>query len=212
MVAICRWLAVICPSLAAVLAQAGPTATVSCDTTIGQIDIEIFREWSPKGADHFLELVQDGWYTDIALFRAVPNFLVQFGINTDASMRQKWERKTIDDDPSQNIAFERGTVSYAGSGPNSRGTHVFFSLGAIPLGESPWETPFGRVAAHSLEVMDKIYTGYGDMPPWGEGPNPQEINQRGNSYVREDFPKVDFIKSCKVATMTSDASVKSDDL
>merc|ERR1719478_587765 len=117
--------------------------------------------------------MQDGWYTDIAFYRAVPNFLVQFGMNTDEEQKQKWGNKAIDDDPSQQIPFEKGTLSYAGAGPNTRTNQVFFSYAKNPgLGKSPWETPFGQVATHSMDVLDKIYTGYGDMPPWGGGPAP----------------------------------------
>lgn len=36
--------------------------------------------WAPLGADHFYALVQDGFYTEAAFFRVVPNFVVQFGI------------------------------------------------------------------------------------------------------------------------------------
>ena len=44
---------------------------VTCRTTQGLLRIEVYREWSPLGADRFLELVKDGFYTDIGFFRCV---------------------------------------------------------------------------------------------------------------------------------------------
>ena len=41
------------------------TNTVGCSTTKGDLTIEIYRDWSPLGADHFLELVRSGFYSEI---------------------------------------------------------------------------------------------------------------------------------------------------
>eukprot|EP00929_Paragymnodinium_shiwhaense_P013309 TRINITY_DN121179_c0_g1_i1.p1 TRINITY_DN121179_c0_g1~~TRINITY_DN121179_c0_g1_i1.p1 ORF type:complete len:212 (+),score=20.46 TRINITY_DN121179_c0_g1_i1:71-706(+) len=182
--------------------SAGSTL-VSCDTTVGQLDVHIHPEWSPKGAEHFLELVKHGYYSDIAFFRAVPNFLVQFGINENPQMKSTWG-STIQDDPPKQIPFRKGTLSYAGGGRNSRTNQVFFSYGDNPgLGHSPWETAIGQVAEHSMNVLDKIYTGYGDMPPWGTGPEPGQIEEKGNAYIRENFPQISFIRTCQVVAESS---------
>ena len=45
--------------------QGRVTNTVVCETTKGDIMIEIYGEWSPIGASRFIELVRDGFYTDI---------------------------------------------------------------------------------------------------------------------------------------------------
>jgi hypothetical protein len=50
---------------------------VECDSTKGKFALEIYREWSPLGVDRFLELVRDNFFTDMPLYRAVDNFLVQ---------------------------------------------------------------------------------------------------------------------------------------
>ena len=53
-------------------------------------------------------------------------------------------------------------AQYAGYGKDSRGTHLFLTLGNQPgLGKSPWEVPVGKVIS-GLDVMHGIYTGYGD--------------------------------------------------
>ena len=46
--------------------------------------------------------------------------------------------------------------------------------------------------------MEKLYKGYGDMPPFGSGPDQQEIHREGNRYIRRLFPRIDFINSCHI--------------
>lgn len=46
-------------------------------TTKGLIEIEILPEWSPLGAERYLELVADNFYTDIPMYRSVSGFLTQ---------------------------------------------------------------------------------------------------------------------------------------
>jgi hypothetical protein len=48
------------------------------------------------------------------------------------------------------------------------------------------------------DVVDSWYTGYGDMPPWGHGPDQGKLQNRGNSYIRSDYPLIDFIIDCSV--------------
>ena len=64
---------------------------VSCETTQGLLRIEIYEDWAPLGAARFLELVADGFYTDIAFFRCVDKFLTQFGISEDPKMKH-WHK------------------------------------------------------------------------------------------------------------------------
>ena len=54
---------------------------VACLTTKGEILIEVYPDWAPRGAARFLDLVRAGFFTDIAMFRTVEGFLSQFGIS-----------------------------------------------------------------------------------------------------------------------------------
>jgi peptidyl-prolyl cis-trans isomerase A (cyclophilin A) len=176
-----------------------PTVTgrVLCETTKGPVEIEVYREWSPLGADRFMELVRAGFYTDIAMYRSVKNFLTQFGISDKKEMKH-WHNKVIKDDPNLNLGITRGIISYAGGGKNTRSTQLFIAYANLDfLGKEPWETPFGRVV-HSYDTLDSIYKGYEDIPPFGKGPDQQKIHQYGNGYVRHNFPETDFINSCKI--------------
>jgi hypothetical protein len=44
------------------------------ETTKGDFVVNLTREWSPKGVDHFYHLVKLGYYDDIAFFRAIEGF------------------------------------------------------------------------------------------------------------------------------------------
>jgi hypothetical protein len=92
-----------------------PSATVVCETTKGQFVIDVYKEWSPLGAERFLHLVHDGFFTDIAFFRAVDGFLTQFGISDNPDLLY-WHDNTIADDPNLNMGIHKNYVSFAGGG------------------------------------------------------------------------------------------------
>jgi cyclophilin family peptidyl-prolyl cis-trans isomerase len=71
----------------------------------------------------------------------------------------------IPDDKNRNIAVKKGYLAFAGNGVNSRTTQMWIAFqDSSTLGHAAWETPFGYVSQSTLPNVDKIYTGYGDMP------------------------------------------------
>lgn len=174
------------------------TTVVSCMTTKGPIKIEVVPEWAPHGAKRFLELVQDNFYTNIAFFRCVKGFLTQFGLSTDTSQKH-WHYKAIPDDPHSGRPINKYVVSYAGSGPNSRSTQLFFAFEDLNfLGKAPWEVPFGHII-DGFEVLDDLYKGYGDIPPYGTGPDQQIIQTpEGAQYLKENYPELDYLVQCSI--------------
>lgn len=50
----------------------------------------------------------------------------------------------------------------------------------------------------SQRTLDSFYKGYGDIPPFGKGPDQGKIYNRGNQYIHDEFPLIDFINSCHV--------------
>lgn len=116
---------------------------VACSTTKGPLLIEIYKEWSPLGAERFLDLVKDDFFRDIAFFRCVRRFLTQFGIS-DVPSKKHWHREEIPDDPNLHLGIKKNYLSFAGGGPNTRSTQLFIAFEDLDfLGKEPWETPFG---------------------------------------------------------------------
>jgi len=83
-----------------------------------------------------------------------------------------------------------------GSGPNSRTSHLFIALAASKsFGTQPWETPIGEVIK-GIENVKNFYS-YGDMPPWGKGPEQGKI-YTGRNYIDQNFPHTDKFITCQV--------------
>jgi len=49
-----------------------------------------------------------------------------------------------------------------------------------------------------MEVLERLYDSYGDMPPRGQGPDPSKIELQGNSYLESHFPRLDSIKKLTI--------------
>lgn len=100
---------------------------VRCRTTKGSIVIKVYPEWAPIGAERFLDLVKDGFYTDIAMYRCVSKFLTQFGISDNKDLKH-WHNENIKDDIDKKLGIKKHYVSFAGGGKNSRSTQIFIAF------------------------------------------------------------------------------------
>ncbi len=178
-------------------ATAPDTFKAQFDTTKGKFTIEVTRSLAPNGADRFYNLVRSGYFTDVAFFRVVPSFMVQFGIHGDQAVSAKWREATIPDDPVKG-SNTRGTITFAMGGPNTRTTQLFINFADNTRLDSMGFPPFGKVT-EGMDVVDKINSEYGDMPQQGgSGPNPERIATEGNAYLKKDFPNLDYIKSATI--------------
>lgn len=71
----------------------GRIAMVSCSSTKGPLKIAIHEDWAPLGSNRFIELVESNFFeTQVALFRAIKGWLVQFGISGDPAVTKEWRR------------------------------------------------------------------------------------------------------------------------
>ncbi len=166
-------------------------------TTKGAFVIEVHREWAPFGADRFYNLVKNGYYDNCRFFRTVADFMVQFGINGDPKLNTVWRQARIKDDPVKQ-SNKRGFVSFATSGANSRTTQVFINYNDRNSQlDGMGFAPFGKVV-DGMGVVDRLYSGYGDGAPRGQGPDQGKIQMEGNAYLEKGFPKLDSIKSAAI--------------
>lgn len=168
---------------------------VRLETTKGAILIDVDRSWAPRGADRFYTLVRSGYFTDIAFFRVIEGFMAQAGIHGDPEVARQWRNRNIDDDPVRQ-SNTRGMVSFATSGANSRSTQFFINFGNNANLDAMGFSPFGRV--RDMSVVDRLHSGYGEGAPRGRGPLQQRIQTEGNTYLRSDFPDLDYIRSASI--------------
>lgn len=167
-------------------------------TTQGEFTIHVTRAWAPNGADRFYNLVRHHYYDGAAFFRVLPGFMAQFGISAYPQVSKVWENATIKDDPILQ-SNHRGFVSFATAGPNTRTTQVFINYGNNEALDRSGFSAFA-VVSDGMEVVDKLYNGYGEGAPDGHGPDQGLISTRGRAYLEKGFPKLDSIRSATLVT------------
>jgi cyclophilin family peptidyl-prolyl cis-trans isomerase len=166
-------------------------------TSKGDFVIEVTRAWAPHGADRFYNLVTNGYFDDCRFFRVVYGFMVQFGINGDPALNGVWREARIPDDPVQQ-SNKRGYVTFATAGANSRTTQVFINFADRNTRlDGQGFAPFGQVV-EGMDVVDKLFSGYGEAAPQGHGPDQGRIQKEGNAYLEKSFPKLDFVKKVSI--------------
>jgi peptidyl-prolyl cis-trans isomerase A (cyclophilin A) len=171
--------------------KAPDTFKTRFDTTKGSFTIEVTRSLSPNGADRFYNLVKNGYFKDIAFFRVVPGFMVQFGIHGDPKVAAAWSEANIQDDEVK-TSNTRGMLTFAKTSmPNSRSTQLFINFGNNAFLDGQGFSPFGKVT-DGMDVVDKINS------ESGERPNQMLIQKQGNVYLKKEFPNLDYIKSATI--------------
>ena len=179
---------------AALVETAPETFQARFVTTKGDFVVEVTRAWAPIGADRFYNLVKNGFYDGVRFFRVIDGFMAQFGMHGDPQVQARWTSATIADDPVMG-SNTRGMVTFAKREvPETRTTQLFINFGDNSRLDEMGFAPFG-VVAEGMEVVDQIYSGYGESAPRGSGPMAQNIAARGNEYLDENFPELDHIVS-----------------
>jgi peptidyl-prolyl cis-trans isomerase A (cyclophilin A) len=166
-------------------------------TSAGDFGVKITRAWAPNGADRFYNLVLHHFYDGAAFFRVLPGFMAQFGLSAFPEVSRAWDKANIKDDPVVQ-SNHRGFITYAMAGPNTRTTQVFINYGNNERLDKDGFAPFG-VVTNGMEVVDKLYSGYGEGAPAGRGPDQGLIGNQGKDYLEKMFPKLDTIKSASLA-------------
>ena len=164
---------------------------VTFETTAGNFVLTVYRDWAPRGADRFYNLVTNGFYNEQRFFRVVPGFVVQWGMSGDPEITKEWANAQFLDDPVKE-SNTRSRISFAATNrPNSRTTQVFINLGDNMNLDGMRFAPFGEVT-EGMDVVDKINAEYGQQASQGY------IAEQGNAYLQEAFPNMDYIKSVLV--------------
>ena len=125
----------------------------------------------------------------------MPGFIVQFGLGADPAVNRAWKSANIKDDPVTQ-SNRPGTLTFATAGPNTRTTQLFINLGNNAGLDGQGFAAFGQVTS-GMDVVQKLYSGYGERPDQGS------ITNEGKAYLDKNFPNIDRIQT---ATITSPAT------
>ena len=175
---------------------------IRLETTKGNIDIEVTRDWAPLGADRFVNLVLAGYYDGNRIFRVAPGRWVQWGINGEPAVAKAWRTRALQDDPFK-TSNTRGTVAFAFATPNGRTTQIFINLrdNSETHDKEPF-TPFGRVTS-SMDMVDGLNAEHGEGPGGIRAGKQDPFFDGGNTWLDQQFPRLDYIRKARVTASVS---------
>jgi cyclophilin family peptidyl-prolyl cis-trans isomerase len=135
--------------------QGENTVKVKIETTLGEIQADLYSSEAPKTVENFVKLAKQGFYDGIVFHRVIPDFMIQTGDPEGTgrggpgySFADEFSPKLKHDKP--------GVFSMANSGPNTNGSQFFITQ--VP---TPWldrkHSVFGQVT-QGMDVVNKIAT------------------------------------------------------
>ena len=158
--------------------MANPTATLQ--TSLGNVEIELFTDLMPITAGNFVDLAKGGFYDGLHYHRVIDGFMIQFGCphsrdpNSPRAGTGNGPNGCIQDEHPDNakLSNEPGTLSMANTGRPNSGSSQFF-INTANNAYLDWFSPgpskhpvFGKVI-DGMDVIEKIGstpTGAGDRP------------------------------------------------
>jgi peptidyl-prolyl cis-trans isomerase B (cyclophilin B) len=135
---------------------------VVIETSMGDIEVELWPDRSPRTVENFLQYVDDGFYEGTIFHRVIPNFMVQGG-GLDRDLNKKRTRRPIQNEATAEKKNERGTLAMARTTKIDSATSQFFINLADNdfldhTGESPEDygyAVFGEVV-DGMDVVDEM--------------------------------------------------------
>jgi cyclophilin family peptidyl-prolyl cis-trans isomerase len=135
---------------------------VRLETSEGTITLELYPDKAPETVSNFLTYVDEGFYEGTLFHRVIDGFMIQGGGFTK-DMQRKPTRDAIQNEASNGLKNERGTVAMARtSAPHSATAQFFINLKDNAFLDFKAEDQrgwgycvFGKVT-DGMEVVDKI--------------------------------------------------------
>lgn len=130
--------------------------SVTLQTDLGDIKIELNCDRAPKACENFLALCASNYYNNCVFHRNIKGFMVQTGdpSGTGKGGTSVWNKK-FDDEIVESLKHNvRGIVSMANNGPNTNGSQFFITYAKQPHLDQKY-TVFGKVI-DGLEVLDDL--------------------------------------------------------
>lgn len=195
-----------------------PIFNTTFDTSEGKFTIHVNTSWSPHAASRFYNLVSNGWYNNTYFFRVIKSFVNEFGLSGNPLLQQHYcnDVNCTSDALFSGAAIEQDTGPLVGDG-NVRGTvafslmssggnasvEIFINLNNNQHLNADGFRPFGIVIENGMNVVDMLYSGYGELNEPDLCPDPtiklckgpvlKTILKEGNQYLKTRFPKMSKI-------------------
>jgi cyclophilin family peptidyl-prolyl cis-trans isomerase len=134
---------------------------VIMDTSMGPIEIELYRDKAPITVNNFLNYVEKKFYDGTIFHRVIPNFMIQGG-GFEPGMKEKETQAPIKNESSNGLSNKRGTIAMARTNVPDSATSQFFinaeDNDRLDKDRSPdgvGYCVFGKVIK-GMDVVDKI--------------------------------------------------------
>ena len=121
------------------------------------------------------------------MYRVIPGFICQWGVPASPAEWQKWGANKIKDDPVK-VSNTPGTLSFATSGPDARGSQLFINYGQNESLDGQGFSPFATVTS-GMDVAMRFGEAKGKV-------DQNEAKEKGKAYFSQ-FPELSVIKSVK---------------
>lgn len=138
---------------------------VVLNTSLGEIEMELYEDKSPVTVANFLRYVEAGHYDNLVFHRVIPGFMIQGGGFTN-DLRQRPTGKPIKNEGDNGVKNERYTVAMARTNdPDSATSQFFINLSNNEFlnrsGSNPGYAVFGKVVEgeNVVETIAKVPTG-----------------------------------------------------
>jgi len=165
-------------------------------TTVGEVEIEVIREWAPLGAARLYNLVRNGFLDGNRFFRVLPGFIAQFGVHGVPAVQAAWNPQSLPDDPVRQSNLG-GTLVFATAGPETRTTQLFINYRDNPQLDGLGFAPVGRVV-RGMGNLVRLYAEYGETQPDGNGPRYACMLEGGETYLGRYFGRLDRIETARL--------------
>jgi cyclophilin family peptidyl-prolyl cis-trans isomerase len=158
---------------------------VVIETSMGNIEVSLFRAQTPKTVENFEGLAKKGYYNGVTFHRVIKNFMIQGGdpTGTGAGGESIFGKKFADEIDSSLVFDRPGLLAMANAGPNTNGSQFFITL--VP---TTWlnthHTIFGEVVA-GWDVVKAI----GEVPTSKPGDKPLTPVVMKKVYLKGDKDK-----------------------
>ena len=126
---------------------------IQIETTLGNIEAELFEKDVPNTVNNFVKLAKKGYYDGIIFHRVIPKFMIQTGDPTGTGTGGPGYQ--FNDEFSPKLKHDKpGIFSMANAGPNTNGSQFF-----ITVAPTAWldkkHSVFGHVT-QGIEVVNAI--------------------------------------------------------
>ncbi|KAF8120841.1 cyclophilin-like domain-containing protein [Boletus edulis] len=130
--------------------------SVVLETSVGDIQLELYWDHAPKTCKNFAELTKKGYYNNVVFHRIIADFMIQGGDPTGTGRGgTSIYGQRFEDEIHPELRFTgAGILAMANSGPNTNGSQFFITLSPTPYLDNK-HTIFGRVSS-GMRVVQRL--------------------------------------------------------